>query len=598
MTGDGAAPDFRYVAVDPAAAPCVTLVCPGGDPAALATTAESLGLQSLQRWEWLPGAPPTAARAPHVVALEAGDRLAPTALETWLWALASHGAAPPLPTDRGPRALVGPPARPNGVPADDGPDKAGRVQVSDELPFTNPLTKTRPRLLMLVPWLSFGGAEKFTLDLLRELRRRGWEVTVAVTLDAEHHWASRFTDETPDVFLLPRFLRLNDYPRFVRYLVESRAVDAVLIAHSEVGYLLLPYLRAHHPHLAVLDFCHVVDAAWKGGGYPRLALAYGPLLDTTVVASAHLRDWMLARDADPSRLAVCHTNIDTECWHPDPARRQATRRDLGLDPDVPVILHAARLCAQKQPGVVTATLARLAAQGLPFTAVIAGDGPDRAAVERDIRRDGLAARVHLLGAVPNERMRDLLAAADIFFLPSSFEGISLALFEAMACGVCVVTADVGGQSELVTPDCGVLMPPATPATDTERYTAALAGLLGDPARRTRLGAAARARVVGAFRLEHMGTRMEELIRQAIRRARERPAANGRALAPALAEQAVAAMWTAAHAHSVDPYRTDWRTLAYFALRRALLPWYERAHAHAGSWPATVKDTLRHWLVRP
>ena len=64
----------------------------------------------------------------------------------------------------------------------------------------------------------------------------------------------------------------------------------------------------------------------------------------------------------------------------------------------------------------------------------------------------------MLGGVPNEKMRDLLAAADIFFLPSRWEGIALAIYEAMSMGVAVVGAIVGGQAELVTPECGVLIP--------------------------------------------------------------------------------------------------------------------------------------------
>ncbi len=64
-----------------------------------------------------------------------------------------------------------------------------------------------------------------------------------------------------------------------------------------------------------------------------------------------------------------------------------------------------------------------------------------------------------VGALPNPRLRDLMAAADILFLPSAWEGIAQSIYEAMAAGLVVVGADVGGQRELVTPDCGYLLSP-------------------------------------------------------------------------------------------------------------------------------------------
>ena len=112
--------------------------------------------------------------------------------------------------------------------------------VSDDLPWPNRLAKHKPRLLLIAPWLTMGGSDKFNLDLLTQLGPRGWEVTIATTLGGEQPWAVQFARYTPDIFLLDRFLRPADYPRFLRALIHSRGVDAVLISHSEFGYQLLP----------------------------------------------------------------------------------------------------------------------------------------------------------------------------------------------------------------------------------------------------------------------------------------------------------------------------------------------------------------------
>ncbi|WP_308365021.1 MULTISPECIES: glycosyltransferase family 4 protein [unclassified Streptomyces] len=116
--------------------------------------------------------------------------------------------------------------------------------------------------------------------------------------------------------------------------------------------------------------------------------------------------------------------------------------------------------------------------------VIAGEGPLRAELARRIEAEGLPVR--LLG-----RRRDaaeLLAAADVAVLPSRWEGRSLLAQEALRAGVALVATAVGGVPELVG-DAAVLVPYG----DHGALSAAVAGLLGDPARRAALGAAGRSR---------------------------------------------------------------------------------------------------------
>ena len=98
-------------------------------------------------------------------------------------------------------------------------------------------------------------------------------------------------------------------------------------------------------------------------------------------------------------------------------------------------------------------LIELAGDGVPFTVVIAGDGPLLPAVLARLDQAGLTPRVRALGEVSRRLLGDVLCASDVLCLPSRWEGISLVVQEAMARGAAVVTADVGGQRELVAADC-------------------------------------------------------------------------------------------------------------------------------------------------
>ena len=490
--------------------------------------------------------------------------------------------------------------------------------VSDILPWENRLHKEKPRLLLIVPWLAVGGSDKFNLDLLAQLVQRGWEVTIATTLSGDHPWAAQFARYTPDIFILQRFLRPADYPRFLRYLIQSRETDAVLTSHSEFGYQLLPYIRAHFPTLPLLDFCHMEEETWKNGGYPQMSVTYQETLDRHLVSSKHLKGWMEKRGADPAAIDVCHTNIDADYWQPDPDRARHARQKYGLTESTPLIVFVGRICAQKQPKVLAQTVLRLSRVNADFVLLVAGDGPDFDWLKTFFRKNRLEQQVRLLGALPNDDIRNLLAAADIFFLPSEWEGIALSVYEAMACGVPVVGADVSGQRELVTPECGVLIDRGEEAEEARQYATVLAQLLSEPEQRQSMGRHGRQRIQCHFRLEHMTNNVLAAY-EAARQDREAVPVPGVGLGRACATQAVEYLrittltdwlWQEREqrtehvtgtdlipAHLVAAYGHSWRAVVYFSVRRMFLPFYNILLKTNRPWLLSLKNRLKRRLLR-
>jgi len=182
-----------------------------------------------------------------------------------------------------------------------------------------------------------------------------------------------------------------------------------------------------------------------------------------------------------SRLTVVANGIEPPVS--DPARRAAARALLGLaDGDVAGV-YLGELEERKDP--LTAVHAARAA-GRPFVLLVAGDGPLRAAVE------ALAgSSVRVLGY--RDDPDALLAAADVFVMPSRREGLSFAVLEAMGHGLAMVVADGPGNPEAVG-DAGLVLP----AGDVGAYTAAFRELAYDSSRRAALGERARERVVERF----------------------------------------------------------------------------------------------------
>jgi glycosyltransferase involved in cell wall biosynthesis len=513
----------------------VTQAFDAGDVTA---TAQSLVQQTLQHWEWTvavepgvddprinPGAP--ASEPPYAAVIDAGVELAPTALEHSVWYLETH---PRLDAAHDEGVIVFRSEFRDAVRGSDVDgvvrrlEAAGATIVSDvagqgalasevalaarlshrpvawipeQLPFRNRLPGTENRLLLFIPWMEVGGADRFNLDLLESCLAAGWSITVVATLASQQPWRERFESFTGDIVVLPDLIPLVDQPRFLHYLLDSRRPDVVLVSNSELAYRFLPYLRSVAPDATFVDYCHSDSPTWNSGGYPRLSVQYHGQLDMTLTASEQLRGWMIQRGSDPDRVKVAYVGVDVDRFSPDPVARQSVRDALGLG-DTPTVLFVGRVDEDKQPDVLVEALRLLAADGVDFNAVVAGGGPAFGILRSLIRSRGLRSRTRLLGAVEPEYVVDLMRAADVLVLPSRWEGIALTLYEAMACGLPVVATDVGGHRELVTSEVGTLVRRATAAEEARDCAVALAAILRDAEARERMGRAARLRAVEVF----------------------------------------------------------------------------------------------------
>src|SRR5207302_11103705 len=127
--------------------------------------------------------------------------------------------------------------------------------------------------------------------------------------------------------------------------------------------------------------------------------------------------------------------------------RRAARHELGVGDGQLLLGTVTRLAPQKDPVTLIRAAALVMSRHPETRLVIVGEGPMQAAVEQQLCDLGITDRVQLLGV--RRDVSKLLAAMDVFVLPSRWEGAPRAIVEAMAAGVPVVATDVGGVGELV-----------------------------------------------------------------------------------------------------------------------------------------------------
>jgi len=186
-----------------------------------------------------------------------------------------------------------------------------------------------------------------------------------------------------------------------------------------------------------------------------------------LAVSESLKADMIALGMPGEKIRVHRTGIELDRFRP--GDRAAAKARLGVSG--PLLLAVGNLVALKRFDLAIAAAALIP----DATLLIAGEGRERRKLEAQIAERGLAARVHLLGAVHHGEMPALMAAADVFVHTSSSEGLANVWVEALASGTPVVTANVGAAAEVVDrPEAGTLIDDARPAVFAEAIRAVLA----------------------------------------------------------------------------------------------------------------------------
>ena len=278
------------------------------------------------------------------------------------------------------------------------------------------------------------------------------------------------------------------------------AIDLWRIVRS----LELDVLHTHNPKTGILgrvigrlarvpvvvNTCH---GLWAGADSRRLTRSLVLAIEGFASQFSHAELFQNAEDraalrwAVPDRKAeVVGNGVDLERFGFDAAGREAVRAEWGIQPDEIVVGAVGRLVAEK--GVIELATA---AQSLRRDARFVWVGPTDEA--KSDRITDAVEGLELVGA--RSDMPAVYSAFDVFVLPSHREGFSRSAMEAAACGRAMVLSDIRGCREIGVHGEHLLL---TPARDAAGLTSAIGSLLEDPARRSRLGAAAEQRARQAF----------------------------------------------------------------------------------------------------
>lgn len=331
-----------------------------------------------------------------------------------------------------------------------------------------------------------GGAETMLIQLAEELRRRGHQV-LAVHPAKGFGWLSAQMRERgfeSDVFRLSRPLD----PACLKGMVEMLRHHRIEVVHSHeftmAIYGAAAARRLGVPHVITMHGSQTVFTKWRRRAALRLAFAASR--NTVAVSRATHRYMTEVMGARPGQYLTIPNGV-----HFVPGNREATRASLGLrDSDV-LVVAVGNLTARKGHIHLLRALAGL--RDLPWHVAIAGRGDQEEALRAFAREHQVEHRVHLLGL--RNDIPDVLAASDVYTMPSLWEGLPMAMLEAMFARRAIVASRTEGIPEAITHGVEGLL--ATPG-DEAALRRELEQVIRDPSLRDRLAGAALARAEREF----------------------------------------------------------------------------------------------------
>lgn len=364
------------------------------------------------------------------------------------------------------------------------------------------------RIAMMIESDGPGGAEMMVLRLSQELRDRGHTV-IPIGTSTGYGWLSGHFREAllaPEIFKLRGAIDPKGVRRLARLLqkyeidvVHSHEFTMAVYGTASSMLLGLPHVITMHGGLKA---CKALRR--------RIALRWAMRNSrhTVMVSRATQQQFAGELGVSQKRFTVVPNGVPVRVGN-----AVNVRKEFGITPTDCVLLAVGTLEVHKGHRVLLEALARATHAGLsaPWKLIIAGGrgGDQHESLLHLARACGLSDRVFIV--VNRDDVPDLLAATDVFVIPSLWEGLPMALLEAMVAGKAIIASATAGIPEAIVDGReGILVPPG----DVPALSEALQLMLTDPTGRKNFGEAAQLRARREFTAGVMTERYEELYRDA------------------------------------------------------------------------------------
>ena len=388
-------------------------------------------------------------------------------------------------------------------------------------------------ILMIIPWMTTGGADKFNLDLVNKLDHDRFNFTIVTTEPGVNNYRQLFNDGTV-IYELPAFLDMKDWPAFMNYLMNKRNINFVFSTNSEFGYSTLPYIKANYPEIPIIDYVHMEEWYNRNGGYSRDSSAVESVIDKTLTCNGNTTKIFIDHfKRNPNSVETVYIGVDENKYNPEKYNCEEQRENFGLSKKY-VIGFICRISEQKRPLLLLEIIKKLKENRNYFEFLIAGDGNLLEKMKSKANSMGLNGNIKFIGNVAETA--PVYSASDLTINCSIKEGLALTSYESLSMGVPVISSDVGGQKELINDEVGIIVPLHQDEEDIREFKYSdeeimeyVNGINKILDNLDEYKSNCRKRILDGFTINQMVVRMNDIIEEIYNNPSEKVIENGRGL---------------------------------------------------------------------
>ena len=388
------------------------------------------------------------------------------------------------------------------------------------------------RILMIVPWMITGGADKFNLDLIKNIDKEKFEIIIVSTLPNTNELKQQF-QEYAVVYDLTAFLDKKYWVAFINYLIKKNSINLIFNTCSQFGYNCLPYLKARNPKIPIIDYVHMEEWYWRNGGYSRDSYGFKDVIDKTLLCNKASEEILVNHfKRKKEEVSTVYIGVDEEQFNPEKYSKEEILKKLNIDAKNKFIIsYICRIVTQKRPYLMLEIVKKLKEVRDDFIIVVAGDGPLLNKIKSKAKKLKISDNIVFLGNY--KKTQDIYAISDLTLNCSIKEGVALTSYESLAMGVPVVSSDVGGQKELIDSNVGKIIKCYQTEKEIENfeysteevleYVNAIEEILSNNDKYKSL---CRKRILDKFTINKMISNMENIFRETVQQPNQEKIENG------------------------------------------------------------------------
>lgn len=394
-------------------------------------------------------------------------------------------------------------------------------------------------ILMIIPWMIVGGADKFNFELIKRLDKEKFNIII-ITTECNVNVLRQDFEKYSTVYDLTTFLDQKDWVSFINYIIQKEQINIIFNTNSMYGYSILPYLKAKNPNIPILDYVHMEEWYYRNGGYARSTASCQSVIDKTLVCNKNTEEVIKKHfGKKEEELKTVYIGIDEEIFNPEKYNKEELLKKYNLEKNNKTIIsYICRITEQKRPFLLLEIMKKVKEKRDDILFVIAGDGNLFNKLRTEVSKAKLDENVRFLGNISSTQ--EIYKISDITINCSIKEGLALTSYESLAMGVPVISSNVGGQSELINEEVGKIVPCLQNETDINNfkyseeeitpYVEAIDEVVG---KLKYYKENCRKRILQQFTLNKMTEEMTKIFEESVKNPNEEKIENGKGLSRAI-----------------------------------------------------------------